>query len=267
MNPIQKLGSAVAFASAVALVPTSAFAFLDFQVDESAVPGVVNGEIFWADKINGFYTELLTINDDFSFSTIAFANLTAFVANDGTQNITVSDLNGRQPSGYGMYAVFESSGFFNPLNGSFSGSDGSFSLFLDLENNTKIEYGADASLPYSLLDTSDDYAIGFASNIIRAVGLPGTPGAFDLIWDDFSLVSDESAPIDGNRFFIQPRPFHVTLQVNGDFDEDNFKAGTFNVTGDLSAVFTPLEVPEPGTLALLGLAFAGLGFTTLRRKS
>jgi hypothetical protein len=58
----------------------------------------------------------------------------------------------------------------------------------------------------------------------------------------------------------------MVVNVNGDYDVLSTLdplTGLRRITGDVSAVF---KVPEPGSMALMGLGLAALGLTQRRRK-
>jgi opacity protein-like surface antigen len=244
-------GAVLALASSAAL---SAGVFQEFTVEEGSVAGQVANTIV-ADKLTGGYSELLTINADFTFDTSAFATFEGFLANDGTPPGIPAQLGSF--NGYNMYALFYSSGQVTGAN-SFTGNTGSFELYIDPNQDSTFAFGATGADSIVVTDVSnDDYLIANASSLFFAVGIPGNPGAFELRFNDFALTTE------GESYFTAPNPFHMVVTVDGDFDEFPITPGNIRVTGDVSAVF---EVPEPGSLALVGLALAGLGFSARRKQ-
>jgi hypothetical protein len=255
--------------SALALVAIAGSAqavgsFQEFTVSEGSVPGSV-ANTFVADKANGGYNEVLTVNGDLTFSTKAYANFGQYYKNDGANLAGPNQLNGFG-SGYGMYALFDSAGF---VGTTFTGLTGSFSLYIDPDQDTTLALGANGTLPIVVGLNADDYLIASASSPVYLVGIPGTPGAFDFLFNDFLLTTtDQSGAAgiqSGATYFTSPDPFHVLVRVNGDFDAFPTVPGPGNysgITGDVSFVFA---VPEPTALALLGVGLVGLGASRRRR--
>jgi hypothetical protein len=250
--------TAVALGLGLASLSASAVGvFNEFTVDEGSVPGNSPGT-FVADKINGAYSERITFDGMGGFAAAAFADFGQYLANDGTTLLS-TQLN----VNYGLYALFESMGTVTPLgfppgSAMFTGTSGAFQLFLDPDRNTTKTLGATGSDPITVANNADDILIAFATNLTSATGvlIGGVGGFFDLVFADFTLTPA------GGAYFIAPSPFHLRVNVDGDFD--NFSiTGTQTVTGDVSAVF----VPEPGTLALVGVSLLGLGGLSRIRRA
>jgi hypothetical protein len=239
-------------------------AFVPVTINETLLTDVGTLVVPNVGKLNGSYQEVITVTAGVGPNPPTFAS-TVFAVFSGARNTAGGFIASGMGSSYNLYAVFNSTGIVSSAT-SFTGLVGSFDLYIDRNTDTTGTFGATGDISVTRNNFSDDTKIASSSIITFAQGngVGTSASAFKFLFDDFTLTAE------GKQYFTAPNPFYMTVNVNGDFD-DGLNAttpGTYGtnadpVTGDVSANF---EVPEPGSIALLGLGLAGLGLTQRRRK-
>ena len=224
------------------------------QGDQSALTG------FQATGLNGSYVEKLQVFFDgptLKFNATIVASWGQFINGSGVGGTGLTN-------DYNLYAVVTASGFITGAN-SFTANAASLNLYADktMGSNLALSGIDDTTLAYTGGD-GNDVLLGSSTALFSGSGTTsasaGTDG-FAVTFDQFSLAPG------GETFFIAPRPFYVRVYSDGDINDgtvENVVPGLFTLGGDVSAEFQ--KVPEPGSLALVGLALAGLGFASRRRS-
>ncbi len=257
----------LAAAMSVAMGSASAATFPDFTVDEGSVAGAI-ANTFVADKITGNYVEVATFNPDGTFDLSLQWSAGQFVANDGTTGLN-TQLGGFGASNYNMYALFQTTGTFNTVAGvtNFAfNSGGSLNLLIDADQDTTFGQPGTGNAAWTTANTVDDVLIATGA-IINGNGVLDTTlatcqnggincGSFGTT-ASFGLVQ----PAGGN-YFVLPNPFYNVSFESGQLN--NFDpTGTQVINGSLDVVFG--NVPEPASLALVGIGLIGFGLRSRKK--
>lgn len=263
---------AVALTAAIGATSTNAMAeFLDFQVTEAAVPGSgVN--TFVADKITGNYSELISFDGAGGFNVSLLWNAGQFVGNDGNTPVP-SQLNSFGSAGYGLYALYTASGTFITVGGvttfTTTAGTGALNVYLDPDSNTTFAQPGLATDAWTRTGTfGDDYRIAYGTPSSGAgminSNLPTCGSDNGINCGSFGTTSsfflEDPA---GFNYFTAPNPFYNVTFQSGQLNNIP-TVGTVLTNGSLDVVFN--SVPEPTSVALLGIGLLGLGMGRRRHK-
>lgn len=246
-------------------------------INENAIPGVSfpSQAAVAVDQLSGQYDEVLSVAPS-SATSGTFTTEAIFAAGGWFKNgASVSTLVNAPDflGGYRLYAKFVGSGSYNLVGGQFvfSGGSGAIELWADPDQNTVYNVATTSiGVMGHLINTSgaasllDDKKLGTASMISFGQGQVtpgGANGNFELVYNDFALAVPT-----GDAYFIAPRPFYMLLDLNGNFQSFNPTTLTDIQLLNNSANAFFMKVPEPGALALVGIALLGLGLSGRRAR-
>lgn len=280
MNTTNKLAIAAMLTTTLGVSDAMASSFPLFSISEN-LSGTAN--IIDAQVMKGGYSETVEITsvsgNTGTFQTSILWRMSSIINEDN--GFEWGGINSNQPLTQGIYAVFQGGGTFKTTgtetNFSFdsSGTLNQLNVFFDTGNNTSFfpfvdpdgvgpligAQPADGQSFYQATSGSiGDILLGSGS-VISGNGKQNCTGSENC--GSYGVTTSLSLTADGKKYFVDPAPFYSLAFETGQFNGAGLTSGAISrLSGTQDVSFK--EIPEPASLALLGIGMLGIGAS--RRK-
>jgi hypothetical protein len=246
---------------------SDAFAGAPFQVNPNSIPGVTLGSAFIADFINGSSSARVVANGGNVYTSNGYIQYTGFTYLGGAVGVAATRLN----LDYGLFATFTQT--FNcpaPLAvGVTCGvSTISLNLYADPGFADTFVGAAIGSDPVHTDVGGNDVLLATANVVINGLaGINALGGAFENVNTNFTLQN----PAGGN-YFINPVPFYTLAFSEFNNTSLGIACSPANCTNIIEVAINSesggsdlVPIPEPATLALLGMGVLAAGLSRRRK--
>lgn len=256
-------------------IPSQAFALNDFTVNPDPYTNYNPGS-FVADSISGVSSGLIKLDASTQTATesgylefSSFVNGSALNSSDTGLNFSFSG-----NTGYGLYATFNlgaslASGTFGANGSTYNLSSLVFDMYIDPSMDNMFINAAIGGTEATVSGTGDDIKIASGSLFGGSAAINGGGVALNAV-TDFSLTAA------GEAFFVDPDPFY-NLAFNAFNNTGGAIAFGFDPTvgctdeceiaviSGVGTVDFENNVPEPTSLALIGMGILGFCFSKKRQ--
>ena len=270
MNKFSKI-IATGLIAAGAFAASGAQAGALFTVNPNA-NGFVTGTTlptFNADQLVGVSSaRIVQQAGTFNYTGTGYISYGAFQLNSANVDTGSSFLNFSLPSaglyGYGLYVTFtQTFSCSSALAVGVTCSVTSINLGLygdRLSDGANVFNKATLTSDATVTTTGTQVLLGTVTKGVGTAGINSLGGAFQNVNTDLSLTAA------GKAFFVAPTPFFtMTLNAFNNFSGGLQTNGTAYAINDESGTTGFGNVPEPGSLALFGLALAGVAAAGRRK--
>lgn len=261
----KRLLASVVGALATAAISSAAMALPTFTVNPLGLPPGTSAPLgtehsFVADSLNGGSSELVVFSNPNDFTANGYIQFNAFSLNSNTVLPAITGIN----LDYVLYAKFQLAGtLISGPGGAAAGStfnltQADFQLFADPDTTTTFTAATSAGGAATVNDIGTaDLEIGAGHLLAGTAGIDLLGGAFINANDTFSLLGI------GGSFFTQPVPFYnMVFSAFNNTSQGVSGNGNPFLAIQASGIVDFNRLPEPDSVAVLGIVLGALGFTT-----